>query len=41
MLDIGLIGNQSIFVNKSLWPYGRMLWSQCKRLHELILGNFT
>ena len=37
--DIGLTGNQSIFINTSLTPYYQMLWSKCKRLHEL--GNVT
>ena len=36
---IGLTGNHSIFINTSLSPYYRMLWSKCKRLHEL--GNTT
>ena len=36
--DIGLTGNQSIFINTSLCPY-RMLWSKCKRLYEL--SNIT
>ena len=31
MQDIGLSGNQSIFINASLCPYYRMLWSKCKR----------
>ena len=35
MQDIGLSGNQSIFINTSLYPCYRMLWSKCKRLHEL------
>ena len=39
MQDIGLSGNQSIFLNTSLCPYYRMLWSKCKRIHEL--GNNT
>ena len=39
MQDIGLTGNHSIFINTSLSPYYRMLWSKCKRLHEL--GNTT
>ena len=39
MQDIGLTGNQSIFINTSLTPYYQMLWSKCKRLHEL--GNVT
>ena len=39
MQDIGLSGNQSIFINISSCSYYRMLWSICKRLHEL--GNIT
>ena len=39
MQDIGLTGNHSIFINTNLCPYYRMLWSKCKRLHEL--GNIT
>ena len=39
MQDIGLSDNQSIFINISLCRYYRMLWSKCKRLHEL--GNIT
>ena len=34
MQDIGLSGNQSIFINTSLCTYYRMLWSKCKRLYE-------
>ena len=41
MQDIGLSGNQSIFINTSLCPYYRMLWSKCKRLQELSnISNF-
>ena len=39
MQDIGLTGNQFIFINTSLSLYYQMLWSKCKRLHEL--GNIT
>ena len=39
MQVIGLTGNQSMFINTSLYPYYRMLWSKCKRLHEL--GNIA
>ena len=39
MQDVGLTGNQSIFINTSLCPYSQMMWSKCKRLHEL--GNNT
>ena len=37
MQEVGLPGNRSIFVNTSLflYPYYRMLWSKCKRLHDL------
>ena len=35
MQDIRLTGNQSMFINTSLSPYYPMLWSKCKRLHEL------
>ena len=37
--DIGLSGNQSIFMNTSLCTYYRMIWSKCKKLHEA--GNIT
>ena len=33
--DIGLGGSNSIFVNPSLYPYYRMLWSKNKRLLDL------
>ena len=39
MQDIGFSGNQSIYINTSLYPYYRMVWSKCKRLQEL--GNIT
>ena len=39
MQDIGLSGNQSIFRNTNLCPYYQMLWSKCKKLHEL--GNIS
>ena len=39
MQDIGLSGNQSIFINTRLCPYYRMLCSKCKRLQEP--GNIT
>ena len=37
MQEVGLPGNRSIFVNTSLFlcPYYCMLWSKCKRLHDL------
>ena len=35
MQEFGLPGNRSIFTNISLCPYYRMLWSKCKRLHDL------
>ena len=43
MQEVGLPGNRSIFVNTSLFlcPYYRMLWSKCKRLHDLgKISNF-
>ena len=33
--DIGLKGSNSIFINPSLCPYYRMLWSKSKRLLDL------
>ena len=33
--DIGLRGSNSIFINPSLCPYYRMLWSKSKRLLDL------
>ena len=39
--DIGLRGSNSIFVNPSLYPYYRMLWSKSKRLLDLgKINNF-
>ena len=39
--EVGLPGNRSIFINSSLCPYYRMLWSKCKRLHDLgKISNF-
>ena len=39
--DIGLRGSNSIFVNPSLCPYYRMLWSKSKRLLDLgKINNF-
>ena len=35
MHEVGLPGNRSIFINTSLCPYYRMLWSKRKRLHDL------
>ena len=41
MQEVGLPGNRSIFINTSLCPYYRMLWSKGKRLHELVkISNF-
>ena len=41
MQEVGLPGNRSIFINTSLCPYYRMLWSKCKRLHDLgKISNF-
>ena len=39
--DNGLTGSNSIFVNPSLCPYYRMLWSKSKRLLDLgKINNF-
>ena len=39
--EVGLPGNRSIFINTSLCSYYRMLWSKCKRLHDLgKISNF-
>ena len=35
MQEVGLRGNRSIFINTSLCPYYRLLWSKCKRLQDL------
>ena len=35
MQEVGLPGNRSVFINTSLCPYYHMLWSKCKRLHDL------
>ena len=41
MQEFGLPGNLSIFINTSLCPYYRKLWSKCKRLHALgKISNF-
>ena len=41
MQEVGLPGNRSIFIKTSLCPYYCMLWSKCKRLHDLgKIGNF-
>ena len=41
MQEVGLPGNRSIFTNTSLCRYYRMLWSKCKRLHDLgKISNF-
>ena len=41
MQEAGLPGNRSIFINTSLSPYYHMLWSKCKRLHDLgKISNF-
>ena len=41
MQELGLSGNSSAFINTSLCPYYRMLWSDCKRLHDLgKISNF-
>lgn len=33
--DVGLRESNPIFINQSLHPYYRMLWSKSKRLHDL------
>ena len=33
--DIGLPEEAKIFINQSLCPYYRILWSKCKKLHSL------
>ena len=33
--DIGLPEKAKIFINQSLCPYYRILWSKCKKLHSL------
>ena len=39
--DIGLRGSNSVFINPSLYPYYRMLWSKSKRLLDLgKINNF-
>ena len=41
MQEVGLPGNRSIFINTSLCSCYRMLWSKCKRLHDLgKISNF-
>ena len=41
MQEVELPGNRSIFINTSLCNYYRMLWSKCKRLHDLgKISNF-
>ena len=35
MQEVGLPGNRSIFINISLCPYYRILWSKCKIFHDL------
>ena len=41
MQKVGLPGNRSIFVDTRLCSYYRMLWSKCKRLHDLgKISNF-
>ena len=41
MQDIGLTGNQTVFINTSLCPYYGMLWSKRKSVHELTnITNF-
>ena len=41
MQEVGLPGNRSVFINTNLCPYYHMLWSKCKRLHDLgKISNF-
>ena len=41
MQEVGLPGIRSIFISTRLCPYYRMLWSKCKRLHDLgKISNF-
>ena len=41
MQEVGSPGNRSSFINTSLCPYYRILWSKCKRLHDLgKISNF-
>ena len=41
MQEVGLPGNRSIFINTTLRSYYRMLWSKCKRLHDIgKISNF-
>ena len=41
MQEFGLPCNRSIFINAKLYPYYSMLWSKCKRLHDLVkMRNF-
>ena len=35
MQEVGLPGNRSIFINISLFPYYRMLWSKSQILRDL------
>ena len=35
MQEVGLLGNHSILINTGLCSYYRILWSKCKRLHDL------
>ena len=41
MQEVGLPVNRSIFINTCLCPYYCMLWSKCKRIHDLgKISNF-
>ena len=35
MEDLELPGNSKLFINRSLCPYYKMLWSKSKKLHSL------
>ena len=35
MEDVGLPGQNKLFINKNLCPYYKVLWSKSKKLHSL------
>ena len=35
MEDVDLIGSNKLFINRSLCPYYKVLWSKSKKLHNL------
>ena len=35
MEDLGLPGQNKLFINKNLCPYYKVLWSKSKKLHSL------